>query len=627
MADNKVDETTENTNIETDFLTELKEFALTVGEECPEGHRRDPASGACLPMGSTDHTAFTRSVNNDEGDLWRGLKDKSEEQPSAQETALLDASEMDEPESCGEGTTFSFVQRRCVSVEEAENENSEMFARNESGDPVEEDVPVETVEPQEIILTSSEEGSVEDDKTCPPDSIYNYASKACVSLSKEVVELSDLDEEFKKAVATYANIAVTSPDPLDGHQHVATLDMDGNGITSIAFLYFGGSHPHSHDVSKFEVKDHKGEEYVSKHPGVAVPIEHKISPLGGDHDCMGENTAAEEDEAAAKLSTPQRKALPYSAFCVPGKRKFPLDTCARVRNAMSRFNQAKDLTVGEKASLRRKILTRAKACDIEVKNFAKAFTEEEFTEVTRLLVLQEAVEARYSDTSAKDDKKSKDDKKKSPCPPFLSWDPESKKCIKAKAFYEQFAGPPSPPETEVSESAENKNPANREGLTDAPDGKEKHPTDCPAGTAWDGILKVCKELDSSKKIKPGNTDIDPMRHASVSDMTVAKVISILDEVIEGASGHREKSKTHAKDLPNEAFPPSLVGPTKRSLMHHFPEVADAYDNDTVDVSRLRNALSKVTAIEGYAEKAVADAQDHLLFHARELVKGYLEKKD
>ena len=44
------------------FLEELREIAVVAGEDCPEGHRKDPSSGRCLPIGPTDHTAFTRIV-------------------------------------------------------------------------------------------------------------------------------------------------------------------------------------------------------------------------------------------------------------------------------------------------------------------------------------------------------------------------------------------------------------------------------------------------------------------------------------------------------------------------------------------------------------------------------------
>ncbi len=107
-----------------DFLKEVKDFALTVGEDCPEGHRREPSSGRCLPMGSTDHTEFTRSLNIDNGPEWRGDVMKPANTVFADETAL-DADDMDEPESCVEGTTFSFVQRKCISLEEAEMENAD----------------------------------------------------------------------------------------------------------------------------------------------------------------------------------------------------------------------------------------------------------------------------------------------------------------------------------------------------------------------------------------------------------------------------------------------------------------------------------------------------------------------
>ncbi|MCG8408134.1 MAG: hypothetical protein MI923_23290, partial [Phycisphaerales bacterium] len=115
-----------------DLIKEIREFAITVDEPCPEGHRKDPGSGRCLPMGSTDHTAFTRSLNDEQGPEWRGETDKTNETFDSDSAAVkevaLDADEMDEPESCAEGTTFSFIQRRCVTLEEAEAENSDEFA-------------------------------------------------------------------------------------------------------------------------------------------------------------------------------------------------------------------------------------------------------------------------------------------------------------------------------------------------------------------------------------------------------------------------------------------------------------------------------------------------------------------
>jgi len=378
MAENNVDK---NVNVKS-FLEDLRELAVVVGEDCPEGHRRDPGSGRCLPLGSTDHTAFTRSVNVDDGPEWRGEVDKKDTTFANDQEIAIDSDDMDELESCVEGTTFSFIQRRCISLEDAEQENSEEFARDEEENPVLEEE--EAAAPgagghSEITLMQPEGRRDTVNHQCPPNQFFDYILRECIPLNKDTVMASEIfDEEFKKAVATFARLAITSPDPMDGHRHVATLDVDGNGVTSV------GGHPaHSHTVKKFEVApqsgEHAGEKYTSQHPGVAVPEEHRVEKL----EDFG-NT-----ESAAPLKGGQRKALPDSSFGVPGKRKFPLDTCGRVRNAMARFGQGKGLTSGEKASLRRKILSRAKACGIEVRNFGKANTAEEFAAVVQELIVME----------------------------------------------------------------------------------------------------------------------------------------------------------------------------------------------------------------------------------------------
>ena len=82
------------------FIKALREFALTVGEDCPEGHRRDPASGRCLPMGGQDHTAYTRSVNDEQGPEWRGEVDRKDDDQMLSSTdteVAVDADETDSP--------------------------------------------------------------------------------------------------------------------------------------------------------------------------------------------------------------------------------------------------------------------------------------------------------------------------------------------------------------------------------------------------------------------------------------------------------------------------------------------------------------------------------------------------
>lgn len=639
---------TEKSALKTDpakLLQEMKEFSLTVGEECPEGHRRDARSGACLPIGSTDHTAFTRSLNDDQGDRWRGLEDKPNETFASElkELALMDAGDMDEPVSCGEGTTFSFVKRSCVSLEEAEVENSDELEAEVADD----------LKPSEEPRMKQPEGRRDTpNHECPPSQIFDYKRRECIPLNKDTVMASE-----------------------------------------------------------------------------------------------------DNVETAAPIKTKQRNALPSSSFGVPGKRKFPLDSCNRVRNAMARFNQAKGLTAAEKATLRRKIHAAAKKCGIEVKKFASATTTEEFATVMNELLLKERIVTQYA---AKDEENK--DSKKGPCPPWMSWDPKAKKCGKMKGFHEiiksqgqatnadpsskdpagrkdtpgfkcpsgeffdfknrkclpldpankegrqpgdttkaaqddvvplaegkparlpsdcgkgliwdaklkrcipldsgdkvdlpveganveeaqvPWAGPGKdshgcgPGEyfdakSEKCKKGSNKaevEVAGREGLVPAPAGKVKLPEDCPEGTLWDGINKLCRPIDSRDKNRPSGSKgpQSPKDTADVEELSVAQLIKTLDEIIKSNAGQKEKMKLSAKELPNEAFPPSLVSSTRRSLMHHTSEVADAYDNETVDVSRLRNALARVDKVEGHSAPAVEDARNHLLYHAREIVKAHLGK--
>jgi len=144
---------------------------------------------------------------------------------------------------------------------------------------------------------------------------------------------------------------------------------------------------------------------------------------------------------------------------------------------------------------------------------------------------------------------------------------------------------------------------------------------------WDGVSKTCTPLDSRDKNLPnGASPQSPKSFADVETLSVARVIQQLDEIIkENAAASKEKARTVARDLPNEAFPPSLVGSTRRSLMHHNPEVTDAYDTASVDLPRLRNALARVERLDGYAPKALEDAREHLLYHAKEILRDRLGK--
>jgi hypothetical protein len=56
------------------------------------------------------------------------------------------------------------------------------------------------------------------------------------------------------------------------------------------------------------------------------------------------------------LTARQRNKLPNSAFAIPSKRLYPIDTKARARNALARSAQAR--TRGSASTVRRAVLKR-----------------------------------------------------------------------------------------------------------------------------------------------------------------------------------------------------------------------------------------------------------------------------
>jgi hypothetical protein len=208
------------------------------------------------------------------------------------------------------------------------------------------------------------------------------------------------------------------------------------------------------------------------------------------------------------------------------------------------------------------------------------------------------------------------------CPEGEFMNPITKKCMPRKGAFKGKS---------EQEEAEHAQPGNREGLTPAPAGKVQHQTDCPPNTAWDAKSKVCRPIDSRAKNRPDGASPQASTSVAVVEaMSLAQIIQQLDAILKEeieAGRAQEKGKVAAKNLPNAAFPPSLVSSTKRSLMHHTPGVEDPYDQETVDVGRLRNALARTTTVDGFSEQAVTDAREHLLYHARAFVADRLSKKD
>lgn len=73
-------------------------------------------------------------------------------------------------------------------------------------------------------------------------------------------------------------MAVTTPDPVDGHIHYAYIDLDGTGYTDEA----GDEYPHSHDVTEFQVTPTVWGEYASTHPGGVEIMDAPAPAVAGD---------------------------------------------------------------------------------------------------------------------------------------------------------------------------------------------------------------------------------------------------------------------------------------------------------------------------------------------------------
>jgi hypothetical protein len=205
------------------------------------------------------------------------------------------------------------------------------------------------------------------------------------------------------------------------------------------------------------------------------------------------------------------------------------------------------------------------------------------------------------------------------CPEGQFMNPVTKKCVPRKGA---FKGKSDQEDAEA-------NPGNREGLVPPPAGQVNLPSDCPPNTGWDAKLKICRPIDSMDKNRPsGASPESPTSTAEeLEEMTPARLIQELDRILSEQDETKSKPRIDAKDLPNAAFPPSTVSAEKRVLMHHTPAVEDPYDTESVDIGRLRNALARVSKVEGFSEKAIEDAFDHLLYHAREVVTAAREKKE
>ena len=67
-----------------------------------------------------------------------------------------------------------------------------------------------------------------------------------------------------------------------------------------------------------------------------------------------------------KLSTDSRDKLDKGSFAFPKERKEPLENATHVRNAISRFNQVKDVSDAERDAAWKRIKTAAKKHGVDI---------------------------------------------------------------------------------------------------------------------------------------------------------------------------------------------------------------------------------------------------------------------
>ena len=68
----------------------------------------------------------------------------------------------------------------------------------------------------------------------------------------------------------------------------------------------------------------------------------------------------------AKLSTDERDQLETGSFAFVKQRKEPLENASHVRNAISRYNQVKDVSDDDRDAAWKRIKAAAKKFDVEV---------------------------------------------------------------------------------------------------------------------------------------------------------------------------------------------------------------------------------------------------------------------
>jgi hypothetical protein len=132
------------------------------------------------------------------------------------------------------------------------------------------------------------------------------------------------------------------------------------------------------------------------------------------------------------------------------------------------------------------------------------------------------------------------------------------------------------------------------------------------------IKKIMSYMSGKPISGIGNLKADDEWFVFRYDDKVLTTISIVPALVLGEVW----DKKYVNNLPDMAF--AIVTTLKkvkiRKLPHHNKGVKSAAENDSVDLSHLRNALARVTQVKGVPAHLVAKAKIHLERHAKILLK-------
>jgi ElaB/YqjD/DUF883 family membrane-anchored ribosome-binding protein len=97
-----------------------------------------------------------------------------------------------------------------------------------------------------------------------------------------------------------------------------------------------------------------------------APLLHRLDGIRSHLPPLSVQTPDTTEMTMTKLSAEDRDGLEKGSFAFAKQRKEPLENASHVRNAISRFNQVKDVTDDERDAAWKRIKAAAKKFDVDV---------------------------------------------------------------------------------------------------------------------------------------------------------------------------------------------------------------------------------------------------------------------